>query len=711
MSTLFSEACRHVVARLLVPFLLLLSVASLSRAELEIDRPPINYQTAEVNDAVAQLMKKMESGETKLEWDDKHGWLPSLMRELNVSESSQTLVFSKTSLQFSKIAPKRPRALYYNDDVYLGVVQYGDLVEISAVDAKQGAIFYTLKQKNTPSPVIKRDRGQCLSCHNGHRTQDVPGYLVRSVYPGEDGNPVFSLGSTTSDQTTELLERYGGWYVTGLHGDQRHRGNLIANADSGAKEEGAKAIDFDKGANLKELSSLVSTEPYLTPHSDLVALMVLDHQTQMHNFITKASYEARQADHYDETWNKILERPADYRAEVSQRRIDKAAEQMLQYLLFADEFKLTAKIEGSSDFAEKFQQLGPRDSQGRSLRDFDLKTRLFKYPCSYLIYSDSFDALPETIREVIVRQMMERGMLDLTHAENWADAWRVFFEPGDVVGVKLNPVGQPAVISAPEVLHPIIDGLEQAGIKRKDIVVYDRYHDQFLNAGFEKWLPEGVRWMSASEKFVNIQMDMEGYDRDTYMEMPLVHPDYKEDYSLDDPHIRRSYVSNFFSKEINKMVNLCLLKHHQSAGVTLALKNMSHGLVNNVNRSHASTTANACGLFIPAVVDLPIVREKNVLNILDGVKAAYHGAPGGSVAKYSWEHKTMYFATDPVALDKTGWKAIDKKRAEVGVAPIALLKPDQDSQWLNVMSSTSRSRGTSVWVSSTTRRFASSASI
>ena len=292
------------------------------------------------------------------------------------------------------------------------------------------------------------------------------------------------------------------------------------------------------------------------------------------------------------------------------------------------------------------------------------------------IVSDQYQAEP-------VRRMMERGMLELTHAESWADAWRVFFEPGDVVGVKLNPVGQPAVISAPEVLHPIIDGLEQAGVKRKDIIAYDRYHDQFLNAGFDKWLPEGVRWMSASQKFRNFQMDMEGYDRDTYMEMPLVHPDYKEEFSLNDPHIRRSYVSNFFSKEINKMVNLCLLKHHQSAGVTLALKNLSHGLVNNVNRSHVTTTANACGLFIPAVVDLPIVREKVVLNILDGVKAAYHGGPGTTVSKYAWNHKTMYFATDPVALDKTGWKAIDKKREEVGVAPIALLKPDEDSRWLN----------------------------
>ncbi len=392
----------------LILSVVLLSLASSpALAQQEINRPPINYNTAEVSDAVAQLIEKLDAGEAKLEWDDKHGWLPALMQQLGVAESSQTLVFSKTSLQFSKITPQRPRALYYNDDVYLGVVQYGDVVEISAVDAQQGAMFYSLKQKNTPSPVIKRDRGQCLACHHGHRTQDVPGYLVRSVYPGEDGNPIFSLGSTTSDQTTALRQRYGGWYVTGLHGELRHRGNLIAPADSIASEKGVKSLDFEQGANLRELSLLVSTKPYLTPHSDLVALMVLDHQTQMHNFITKASYESRQADHYDETWNKILERPADYRAEVSERRINKAAELLLQYLLFSDEFQLTSSIEGSSDFAEQFQSLGPRDSQGRSLRDFDLQTRLFKYPCSYLIYSESFDALPETIRQVVVRRLDE----------------------------------------------------------------------------------------------------------------------------------------------------------------------------------------------------------------------------------------------------------------------------------------------------------------
>jgi uncharacterized protein (DUF362 family) len=305
------------------------------------------------------------------------------------------------------------------------------------------------------------------------------------------------------------------------------------------------------------------------------------------------------------------------------------------------------------------------------------------YPGRVVAVSHSNSIVGDQYQAEPVRQMMESGMKELTQAESWADAWREFFEPGDVVGIKLNPVGQPYIISAPEVLHSIIDGLEQAGVKRQNIVVYDRYKKEFLSAGFDKWIPEGVRTMNASEQYQGIQMDMDGYDRDVFMEMPLVHPEYKAEYSLDDPHIRRSYVAKFLTKEVNKLVNVCLLKHHQSAGVTMALKNLSHGLVNNVNRSHATTTANACGIFIPAVVDLPIIREKAVLNILDGVKGAYHGGPGRKTGNYLWAHKTMYFATDPVALDKTGWKEIDKKRAELGLAPIALLKPDEDSQWLN----------------------------
>lgn len=276
-----------------------------------------------------------------------------------------------------------------------------------------------------------------------------------------------------------------------------------------------------------------------------------------------------------------------------------------------------------------------------------------------------------------VRQMMARGMMELTGAPGAPDAWRVFFEKGDVVGLKLNAVGRPHVISDPSVVREIIRSLNEIGIPVRDILVYDRPLSGFQQAGFAAWLPDGVRWTTASQGAHPFQLDMEGYDADQYLEMALTQPDAPPG----DPHYRRSYVAKFLTKQVNKMINLCLLKHHQSAGITIALKNMSHGLVNNVRRSHFTPTLNACGSFIPAVVDLPVIRQKCVLHIADGIKAAYHGGPGSKVGPYVWEHKTMYFASDPVALDRIGWSVIDAKRVAMGMRPVGEAKPDADSNF------------------------------
>ena len=277
-----------------------------------------------------------------------------------------------------------------------------------------------------------------------------------------------------------------------------------------------------------------------------------------------------------------------------------------------------------------------------------------------------------------IRDMMRRGMLNLTGADGWADAWRAFFAPSDVVGIKVNPVGQPHVISSPEVLHEIIAGLNAAGVKNQNIVVYDRYRAQFFKAGFDKWLPAGVRTSNAAEDYEGVQMGIEGYDPDHYMDMALTLPGY----DIGNLTARRSYAARFITKEVNKLINLPVLKDHQSAGVTLALKNLSHGLVNNVCRSHSSTTLNACGAFIPAVVSIPAIRNKVVLNILDGIKGLYHGGPGAR-PQFVWEHHTLYFATDPVALDHIGWKAIDEKRLSLGMKRIAEDRPDKFSTFLS----------------------------
>jgi len=277
-----------------------------------------------------------------------------------------------------------------------------------------------------------------------------------------------------------------------------------------------------------------------------------------------------------------------------------------------------------------------------------------------------------------IRKMMERGMSALTGAPSWSEAWRSMFEKGDVVGIKVSPVGGRTLCSDATVLHAILDGLKTAGVAGPDVIVYNRYREETFAAGIDKWITPGVRMEFGSPAYNENQLDMGGYDPDHYMEMALIKPG--ENWS--DPHFRRSYVARTVTRQINKFINLPVLKHHQSAGVTIALKNMSHGMVNNVNRSHLTPTANACGMFIPSVVSLPVIREKAVLHICDAVKASYHGGPGARPA-FVWEHKTIYFATDPVALDKTGWKVIDAKRAAVGMASIALSKPDNASHFLN----------------------------
>jgi uncharacterized protein (DUF362 family) len=277
-----------------------------------------------------------------------------------------------------------------------------------------------------------------------------------------------------------------------------------------------------------------------------------------------------------------------------------------------------------------------------------------------------------------IRRMMEDGMLELTDAPDVPSAWKLFFEPGDVVGIKVNPVGGPQLISCAEVLQEIIRGLESAGVRRKDIVVYDRYRDQFLQMGFNQWLPDGVRWSAAAKDYDGIQQAIEGYDPDHYMEMAVTLPG-QDPASLT---ARRSFAAKFITTEVNKLINLPVLKDHQSAGVTLALKNLSHGLVNNVCRSHSSKTLNVCGAFIPAVVSLPVIRNKTVLHVLDGIKGLYHGGPSAR-PQFVWEHRTLYFATDPVALDHVCWKEIDKKRVAAGMKPIAQSEPDEFSTFVH----------------------------
>jgi uncharacterized protein (DUF362 family) len=271
------------------------------------------------------------------------------------------------------------------------------------------------------------------------------------------------------------------------------------------------------------------------------------------------------------------------------------------------------------------------------------------------------------VQEPVATAMVERGMAELVGAGHAVEGWRRLFAPGDVVGIKVNPVGAPHAISNYATVRAIIAGLRSAGVRPSDIVAFDRYRRQFVRAGYPQQLPDGVRWDASVEEYDDVQLDIKGYDPQVYVTMELValgRHDPKDDRT------RRSHLSLIASRQVDKIVNVAVLKDHGSAGVTLALKNLSHGLVNNVARSHADHATNACNTFIPAVVATSAIRRKVVLNVLDGLKAVYQGGPGAR-QEHTWAYRSLFFATDPVAMDMIGWRIVDAKRKEVGLPPVA----------------------------------------
>ncbi len=381
------------------PFVSFVAFADLSGSyTVPLDHDAIRYATAPLHDRITLLEHNLEDGKAKLHYVPDLGYLPSLLGALDLPISSQVLVFSKTSFQAPRISPRTPRALYFNDTTAVGWVKGGDVIEIADVDPRQGVVFYTLDQEEVAHPRIQR-RGECLQCHHSGSTLGVPGLLVRSVYPEHSGMPMFQAGSFITDHRSPLKERWGGWYVTGTHGSQLHMGNNEADANG--------QMDLTAGANITDLKDRFTTISYLSPHSDIVALMTLEHQSRMVNMITRVGYETRMALLEQAGINRSLGEPADHMSDSTQHRIKSMADELVKYMLFANETPLTAEIKGTSNFAAEFTLKGPRDKDGRSLRDFDLKTRMFRYPCSYLIYSEAFDQLPDAALQQIYRRMWE----------------------------------------------------------------------------------------------------------------------------------------------------------------------------------------------------------------------------------------------------------------------------------------------------------------
>ncbi len=388
---------KHARLALLAAFLLLLRGGGAhsedfqgATHQLDYDQPPISYSKASPADPITRLQEKILRREIKLHWDDTHGYLPALLEALSIPVSSQLLVFSKTSLQRKLISAQTPRALYFNDDVYIGYIPGSPVLEISAADPTLGATFYHLDQEEVRRPRMERD-ANCLGCHGGTRSLGIPGHVLRSVANDSIGEPDPATETSNINHCTPVHERWAGWFVTGSHGSQNHRGNLI-NAATFASVEAA-LNPFDNLQNLAAIaSSGISLQHASFPAttSDIVAHLVLDHQVHMHNYIARLSFEAR-----------IME--ASY---GHLRYLKPQTDAFLRYLLFAEEAPLDAPVSGDPAFTEAFRRMSPRDSKGRSLRDFNLQTRLFKHPCSYLIYSDAFAKMHPPMKSVVMERLL-----------------------------------------------------------------------------------------------------------------------------------------------------------------------------------------------------------------------------------------------------------------------------------------------------------------
>jgi hypothetical protein len=384
---------------------MILTIALLSlglvtiQAGVNYEEAPIHYRKTKPNNAISKLQAQIENGETKLSFDPRFGYLPALLQHLDIAPSSQVMPFAKVSRQNPKIGPQTPRAIYFNDEVHIGYVQEG-LIEIAVTDPLLGMVFYTLDQNETERPVFRNESASCLTCHGTSKTKNVPGLQVRSMIPDVTGEPVLAAGSFRSDHSSPIEKRWGGWYVTGKHGAQKHLGNFTLPDQTKPKN-----LDNHQGQNITALDQFFDTSKYLRNTSDIVALMVLEHQADTINYITTANFETRYAQHLFELESQKNNADVAKLQAEKQNRVKKAGDKLLSYLLFQNETKLTAPLEGVSSFTVDFAATGKKDSTGRSLKDFDLQTRIFKYPCSYLIYSSAFASLPDEIRHYVLQQL------------------------------------------------------------------------------------------------------------------------------------------------------------------------------------------------------------------------------------------------------------------------------------------------------------------
>lgn len=342
----------------------------------------------EKQDPISKLDRLLESGKARLEYSTKWGYLGSVLKQLDINPDTQILVFSKTSFQQDLISAAKPRALYFNDDIVIGAVQDAQVFEAVALDPTEGLQFFSLAQGQTKKPRFKAERGSCTFCH-APINKFAQGVMIATVFPDRDGKPFFKTGEELfhlTDHRSPFEDRWGGYYVTGTSGGIQHRGNAVAPDPSKPYE-----LDLTNTSNVTSLAGRFDISKYLVPTSDIPALMTLEHQTVLTNILTSLNAQFRA--------NEDFPLPAE--------QLDAEVDKLVKFMLFIDETKLTSPIQGVSTFTKTFAARGPRDRKGRSLRDFDMKTRMFQYPLSYMIYNKSFDGLPQDARDRIYRRLYD----------------------------------------------------------------------------------------------------------------------------------------------------------------------------------------------------------------------------------------------------------------------------------------------------------------
>lgn len=359
---------------------------------------------------IQRLQLLLDSGKISLKHDTTTGYLTGLLQALNIPVSSQGFVFSRTSLQTDLISPWSPRALYFNDDVYIGFVQGSDFLEIATISPTEGATFYTLDQEPRARPKFKPDN-TCLSCHHSRTSAGLNDFLMGSAIADKSGYYLTGVHSGQTSDATPVRDRFGGFYVTGTIQHGSHSGNVLSTkpfTEVTDRSLAGRELNFTAESQRTSVADKFNINPYLTANSDLVALMVLVHQTSVHNTIARVHQAATIALREDSVVSRYNKDTTFAQTKlITSPRLRQAIEQLVREFLFVGAAPLDGTMKGTSTFERDFEAVGPRDSKGRSLRDFDLQTRLFKYPLSFLIYSEGFESLPEVARRGVYARLRD----------------------------------------------------------------------------------------------------------------------------------------------------------------------------------------------------------------------------------------------------------------------------------------------------------------